>query len=333
MTILVTGAAGFIGFHVAKALLERGETVVGVDNFNDYYDPQLKEARIGELDRWTRSGAFTLHRLDFADADALRDAVGETRMDAILHLGAQAGVRYSLLNPEAYLRSNLLGHGHLLELARRHDVRHFVYASSSSVYGNSAQLPLSVDQRVDHPVSLYAATKKSNELMSEAYAHLYRIPSTGLRFFTVYGRWGRPDMAVWDFTRRILAGEPIPVFNHGRMRRDFTHISDIVAGVLSALDRPPADDEAAKPGGSRSPHSVYNLGNSRSEELGRLIELLEAACGRPALRDMQPMQPGDVVETYAEIGASQRDLAYEPATRIDEGVPDFVRWFRSYHGL
>jgi UDP-glucuronate 4-epimerase len=238
-------------------------------------------------------------------------------------------VRYSLTNPQAYLQSNLVGHGNLLELARRQRVSHFAYASSSSVYGNSSAVPFDVDARVDQPVSLYAATKKSNELMSETYAHLYRLPATGLRFFTVYGPWGRPDMAVWDFTRRILDGEPVPVFNQGRLRRDFTHISDIVAGVLGALDKPPADDGAAKPGGSVSPHAVYNLGNSRPEQLDRLLSLLEEACGRPALLDMQPMQPGDVLETYADIAASQRDFGYAPKTALEDGIPDFVAWFKS----
>lgn len=330
MTILVTGVAGFIGFHVAKALLGRGDQVVGIDDFNAYYDPRLKEARIAELAQWREQGSFRLLPLDFSDAAALDQALAEERLTAIVHLGAQAGVRYSIINPHAYLRSNLVGHGNMLELARRHEVEHFVYASSSSVYGISSRLPLSVEDRVDHPVSLYATTKKSNELMSETYAHLYRLPATGLRFFTVYGPWGRPDMAVWDFTRRILDGERIPIFNHGRMRRDFTHISDIVAGVLAALDSPPADDGHAKPGGSVSPHRIYNLGNSRSEELLRLISVLEQACGRPAITDMQPMQPGDVLETYADVSASERDLGYRPTTTIDIGIPDFVEWFKAY---
>jgi UDP-glucuronate 4-epimerase len=331
MTIIVTGAAGFIGFHTARALLERGEQVLGIDNFNDYYDPRLKRDRIAQLAAWTSSGAFKLLEADFADRTALDRAIDEAGSGSIIHLGAQPGVRYSITHPAAYISSNLVGHANMLEVARHSGCRHFVYASSSSVYGNSSQVPLRLDARVDHPVSLYAATKKADELMSETYAHLYRLPCTGLRFFTVYGRWGRPDMAVWDFTRRILAGQTIPVFNHGRMRRDFTHVSDIVAGILASLDRPPQDDAAIKPGGSAAPHNIYNLGNSRSEELLGMIELLEQACGRKARLEMLPMQPGEVIETYADITASQRDLGYAPATDIADGLPDFVAWFRSYH--
>jgi UDP-glucuronate 4-epimerase len=331
MTILVTGAAGFIGFHVSSALLARGERVIGIDNLNDYYPVQLKEDRLRALQRseWD----FTFRRVDFADHAALDGALNDQALTGIVHLGAQAGVRYSLENPRAYAQANLLGHLNMLELARQRGVARLVYASSSSVYGGNASLPFRVEDRVDQPLSLYAATKKADELMSETYAHLYRIPQTGLRFFTVYGPWGRPDMAMWIFTAKILAGEPIPVFNDGDMRRDFTYIDDIVAGVIAALDNPPPDDGEEKAGGSRSPHRLYNIGNHRSEELGRLIDLIEQACRRPAIRDYRPMQPGDVKETYADISAIQQDLGFQPTTRIEAGVPKFVEWFRSYHGI
>lgn len=326
MTILVTGAAGFIGYHVSRLLLERGETVVGIDNLNDYYDPRLKEHRLAAL---PDTGAFRFLRVDFADDAALERALAEVAFDRIVHLGAQAGVRYSIDNPRAYVTANLAGHLNILELARHRQVRHCVYASSSSVYGGNTQLPFRVEDRVDHPVSLYAATKKADELMSEAYAHLYRTPLTGLRFFTVYGPWGRPDMAMWIFTRRILAGEPIPVFNHGRMRRDFTYIDDIIAGVVAALDNPPPDDGVVKAGGSFAPHRLYNIGNSRSEELMRMISLVEQACGRKAELELLPLQPGDVPDTYADISAIQADLGFRPRTTLDQGIPAFVHWYRS----
>jgi UDP-glucuronate 4-epimerase len=328
MTILVTGAAGFIGHHVASALLARGETVLGIDNLNDYYDPRLKEDRLAAL---PDTGAFRFLRVDFADHVGLEQALAGIDFDRIVHLGAQAGVRYSIENPRAYVTANLAGHLNILELARHRGVRHCVYASSSSVYGGNARLPFRVEDRVDHPVSLYAATKKADELMSETYAHLYRIPLTGLRFFTVYGPWGRPDMAMWIFTRKILAGEPIPVFNHGRMRRDFTYIDDIVAGVVAALDSPPPDDGAVKAGGSRMPHRLYNIGNNRSEDLLEMVAVLERTCGRPAVLDLQPMQPGDVPETLADISDIQTDLGYAPRVPIGEGVPRFVDWYRRYH--
>ena len=332
MRVLVTGAAGFIGAAVAERLLERGDFVVGVDWLDDYYDVTLKEARRARL---VRSGGERLAflKLDFGDARALEDALGRFELDAILHLGAQPGVRYSIENPHVYAHSNLVGHLNLLELARRRQVGHLVYASSSSVYGNNAKVPFSVDDRVDHPISLYAATKKADELMSETYAHLYRIPLTGLRFFTVYGPWGRPDMMPWIFTSRIHAGEPIPVFNDGNMYRDFTYVDDIVAGVLAALDRPPADDRLEKAGGSVAPHAVYNIGNNRSEHLMRFIELLEQACERKARVEFLPMQPGDVPRTYADIDAIQRDLGYRPSTPIEDGIPAFVDWYREYHGV
>ncbi len=328
MAILVTGAAGFIGFHVARHLLNRGERVIGIDNLNDYYPVTLKQDRIAAIEAEGRDFAF--HMVDFADHGALDAALGNETIDRIVHLGAQAGVRYSIENPRAYAQSNLVGHLNLLEVARQRKVDHLVYASSSSVYGGNASLPFRVEDRVDQPLSLYAATKKADELMSETYAHLYRLPQTGLRFFTVYGPWGRPDMAMWLFTSKILAGEPIPVFNDGDMRRDFTYIDDIVAGVIAALDNPPPNDGQEKAGGSRSPHRLYNIGNHRSEELGRLIDLIEAACGRKAIRDFRPMQAGDVKETYADISAIQQDLGFQPATRIEAGVPQFVEWYRGY---
>jgi len=328
-TTLITGAAGFIGFHLADRLLARGEQVIGIDNFNAYYSPQLKEDRVAELRR--RHGErFTLHRLDFADHEALEAALRSSVFERIAHLGAQAGVRYSLENPRAYVQSNLVGHLNLLELAR-HRMLPMVYASSSSVYGGNEKLPFSEDDRVDHPVSLYAATKKADELMSETYAHLYRIPLTGLRFFTVYGPWGRPDMAPWLFTEAILSGKPIKVFNNGDMRRDFTYIDDIIDGVVAALDTPPADDGARKAGGSRAPHCLYNIGNSRSEELTRFIDLIEQACGRPAIRENHPLQPGDVKETYADVAAISHDLGFTPRTSLDQGIPSFIEWFKSYH--
>jgi len=329
MSVLVTGAAGFIGCHVARRLVARGEDVIGIDNLNSYYDPALKRARLAELKR-AGPGCLRFHKLDFADADALEAALADADCDRIVHLGAQAGVRYSLQNPRAYAASNLVGHLNMLELARHREVRHLVYASSSSVYGGNESLPFRVEDRVDHPVSFYAATKKADELMSEAYAHLYRIPTTGLRFFTVYGPWGRPDMAAWIFTEKVLAGAPIPVFDEQRMQRDFTYIDDIVEGVVAALDRPPADDGAPKPGGSVAPHALYNLGNSRPEPLSALIAAIEKACGRAAIRQPMPMQPGDVARTYADIEASRRDLGFAPRTSLEEGIARFVQWYRGY---
>jgi UDP-glucuronate 4-epimerase len=330
MAILVTGAAGFIGFHVIKTLLARGESVVGIDNLNDYYIVRLKQDRIAALQ--ALQGDFHFLQLDFSDHEALDAALAGRSLDRIVHLGAQAGVRYSLTNPRAYVTANLAGHLNILELARHGQVKHLVYASSSSVYGGNESLPFRVEDRVDHPLSLYAATKKADELMSDTYAHLYRIPQTGLRFFTVYGPWGRPDMAMWIFTSKILAGDPIPVFNNGVMQRDFTYIDDIVAGVVAALDNPPPDDGSVKAGGSITPHRLYNIGNHRAEQLGRLIDLIEAACGKPAIRDYQPMQPGDVPATYADISAIQQDIGFQPTTPIDIGVPNFVNWYRSYTG-
>lgn len=331
MAILVTGAAGFIGFHVAQALLARGETVIGIDNFNSYYPASLKHDRIAAL-----TAAYPGFRCitgDFGAEGALAALLGASDIDRIVHLGAQAGVRYSLEAPFAYARSNLIGHLEVLEFARARQVGHLVYASSSSVYGGNTKLPFSVEDRVDQPVSLYAATKKADELMSESYAHLYRLPQTGLRFFTVYGPWGRPDMAPWLFTDAILAGRPIRLFNHGNVQRDFTYIDDIVAGVVAALDHVPADDGAAKSGGARTPHAIYNLGNERSEPVSRLVAAIEAACGRAAITELVPMQPGDVEGTHADIAATRRDLGFVPHTGLDAGIARFVDWFRRYHRI
>ena len=332
MAVLVTGAAGFIGAATSRALLERGDEVVGIDNLNDYYDPSLKQARLQRLQQQF-GNRFRLERLDFADADALTSFAKTIEIDRIVHLGAQAGVRYSLEHPEAYVRSNLVGHCNMLELARSVRPRHMVYASSSSVYGSNKSLPFRVEDRVDHPLSMYAATKKADELLSESYSSLYRLPLTGLRFFTVYGPWGRPDMAMWIFTKALYAGEPLPLFNGGEMRRDFTYIDDIVRGVIACLDGPPADDGEMKAGGSTNPHALYNIGNSRSEDLMRVVELLEQETGKKALLDPKPMQVGDVRETYADVTAIGRDHGFKPSTSIDEGVPRFVSWYREYHGL
>ena len=332
MSVLVTGAAGFIGTATARALLERGEAVVGIDNLNDYYDPALKRARIETLAAGF-GDKFRFAHSDFADAEELRRVAAEHELDRIVHLGAQAGVRYSLENPQAYVQSNLVGHTNLLELARALRPRHFVYASSSSVYGGNKGLPFRVEDRTDHPLSLYGATKKAGELLSESYASLYRLPMTGLRFFTVYGPWGRPDMAMWLFTKSILAGEPLALYNGGEMRRDFTYIDDVVRGVLACLDSPPVDDGSAKAGGSTNPHAIYNLGNHHSEDLMRVVALIEQATDRKALLDPQPMQLGDVKDTFADISATERDHGFVPATSIDEGVPLFVAWYRDYHGI
>jgi UDP-glucuronate 4-epimerase len=326
MTILLTGAAGFIGYHTALRLLDRGEQVVGVDSINDYYDPRLKEARLEQL---RKRNNFSFHRANIADRGAMEAiAAAEPRIDRIVHLAAQAGVRYSLINPQAYIDSNITGQLVMLELARKLEhLRHFVYASSSSVYGANTKLPFSVDDPVDKPLSLYAATKRAGELLSLSHSRLYQLPMTGLRFFTVYGPWGRPDMSLFIFAKAILAGEPIRVFNNGEMKRDFTYIDDIADGAVAALDHAPAavDGEA--------PHRLYNLGNHRSEPLMRFIEVIEKSCGKKAKLDLQPMQPGDVRATYADIESSTRDLGFQPKTTIDQGVPRFVAWYRDYHGV
>ena len=322
MSILLTGAAGFIGYHVATALLARGESVLGIDNLNDYYDVSLKEARLAQI---AGRPGFTFARIDIADRGAVEDlASHHPDVDRIIHLAAQAGVRYSLINPHAYVESNVVGQLNMLELARRLPrLKHFVYASSSSVYGANTKLPFSVEDRVDQPISLYAATKRAGELMAMTHSRLHGLPCTGLRFFTVYGPWGRPDMSAFLFAKAILAGQPIRVFNNGDMKRDFTFIDDIVAGVVAANDRPPDD-------GLR--HRLYNLGNHRSEPLMRFIGLIEQACGRKAIMEMAPLQAGDVPDTYADIAASTRDLGFMPRVKIDEGIPRFVAWFRDYHG-
>jgi UDP-glucuronate 4-epimerase len=326
MTVLVTGAAGFIGFHVTQALLERGEVVIGIDDLNSYYDVSLKEQRLATLGQ---NRCFAFYKADIADREAVSAIFGRhPQIDRIIHLAAQAGVRYSLTNPFAYVHANLLGQVTILEAARASGkIAHLVYASSSSVYGDSSVLPFSLEDPVDKPRSLYGATKRADELISRSYAALFGMPLTGLRFFTVYGPWGRPDMSAYIFTKAILAGEPITLFNNGQMKRDFTYVDDIVAGVLAALDRCPAVDAT----GVR--HKVYNLGNHRSEPLMRFVEIIEKACGRKAVTQFAPMQPGDVVETYADIGASQRDLGFTPKTSIDDGIPRFVSWFCKYHNL
>jgi UDP-glucuronate 4-epimerase len=325
MTVLVTGAAGFIGFHVAAALLDRGDAVIGLDNVNDYYDPALKRARLARLA--SRRG-YRFVEADIATPGAVGQLLkGDPAIDRVVHLAAQAGVRYSLTHPEAYIQANLVGHFNVLEACRhRAGLKHLVYASSSSVYGGNTKLPFSIDDKVDSPVSLYAATKVADELMSHCYAHLYGTPMTGLRFFTVYGPWGRPDMSAYIFTRAILRGEPIKVFNRGDMRRDFTYIDDIVAGVLAALDRPPSAGVGAR-------HRRYNLGNHKSEPLMRFIETIERATNHKAAIELAEMQPGDVKETYADIEAARRDLGFVPRTSIDDGIPRFVAWFREYHGV
>ncbi len=325
MTVLVTGAAGFIGFSVARALLARGERVVGFDNFDPYYDVRLKEARGAEL---SKHRGFRMVRDDIANDGAFAAAISDPDIDRVVHLAAQAGVRYSITNPDVYIRTNIVGHFNVVEACRRRGgIKHLVYASSSSVYGGNEKLPFAVDDKIDRPVSLYAATKAANELVAHCYSHLYDLPATGLRFFTVYGPWGRPDMALWIFTKAILAGQPIQVFNNGKMRRDFTYIDDIVAGVIAALDRPPAA------GAKVSAHRVYNLGNHKSEPLLRYVELIERATNHKAILDMQPLQAGDVPESFADIEASTRDLGFVPRTSIDDGVPKFVEWFRAYNGV
>ncbi len=325
MKIMVTGVAGFIGFHVAQRLLARGDEVVGIDNLNSYYDVQLKRDRLAELQG--RPG-FSFHPLDIADREAMHAAFAGRRIDRIVHLAAQVGVRYSLENPYAYVTANVMGHLVLLELCRQLEgLDHLVYASSSSVYGGNRKLPFSEADRVDTPISLYAATKRADELISQSYAHLFRIPQTGLRFFTVYGPWGRPDMAVWLFTEAIFAGRPIRVFNYGDIHRDFTFVDDIVAGILAVLDSPPVDSVEAPP------HRIYNIGNHRPERLGHLIDVLEQATGRKAIRQLEPMQPGDMPATFADIEAIRTAHDFRPTTPIEVGIPRFVEWFRAYRGV
>ncbi len=336
--VLVTGAAGFIGAEVALRLLARGESVLGLDNLNGYYDPALKQERLRRLEALAPAGAFRFQRLDVADGPGMDALFREERPSRVVHLAAQAGVRYSLENPSAYVQSNLVGFGHILEGCRHHGVEHLVYASSSSVYGGNRQMPFSEQHPVNHPVSLYAATKKANELMAHTYSHLYGLPATGLRFFTVYGPWGRPDMAPMLFARAILAGEPIRVFNHGRMERDFTYIDDIAEGVIRCLDKPATADPgldplAPNPATSAVPHRLFNIGNSRPIALLHFIDVLEQALGREAIRDLQPMQPGDVPATAADTTALEAWIGFRPTTPIETGVERFARWYRDYHGL
>ena len=333
MRILVTGAAGFIGSTLSHRLLDRGDEVLGYDNLNDYYDPSLKEARLARL---TPHPKFGFVRASLEDRPAMEKAFADFRPQRVVNLAAQAGVRYSLTNPYAYVESNLVGFINILEACRHGGVEHLVYASSSSVYGANRKLPFSVRDSVDHPVSLYAATKKANELMAHTYSHLYDLPTTGLRFFTVYGPWGRPDMALFLFTRRILAGEPIEVFNHGRHTRDFTYIDDIVEGVIRTLDRVPGPDPAFDPlnpstASSTAPYRVYNIGNHQPVELARYIEVLEDKLGRKAEKILLPLQPGDVPDTFADVEELARDTGYAPTTPIEEGVGRFVDWYRNFY--
>lgn len=321
MKILLTGACGFIGMHTAKKLLERGDEVYGVDNINDYYEVSLKQARLQLL---KAIPGFHFEQLDIADRAALPAFVKKHAPQRVLHLAAQAGVRYSLTNPNAYIDSNLVGFGNILEICRHGGIEHLAYASSSSVYGANQKQPFSVEDNVDHPVSLYAATKRANELMAYTYSHLYQLPTTGLRFFTVYGPWGRPDMAIFSFTKAILEGRPIDVFNHGKMQRDFTYIDDIVEGVIRVLDTVPGDTP---------PYKLYNIGNNQPVELTKFIDVLEQCLGRKAERRLLPMQPGDVPATYADVDALVRDVGFRPATPIEEGIRRFTDWYRSYYGV
>ncbi len=331
--ILVTGAAGFIGYHVARHLLERGDTVLGLDNLNDYYDVRLKEARLAQLSPFKQ---FRFVKADIADRALMATLFTDHAVNAVAHLAAQAGVRYSLTNPHVYVDSNLVGFMNILEACRHARIRHLVFASSSSVYGGNTKMPFSVHDNVDHPVSLYAVTKKANELMAHSYAHLYGLPCTGLRFFTVYGPWGRPDMALFLFTKAILDGKPIDVFNFGKMRRDFTYVDDVTEGVVRVLDRPAQPNaqwsgEAPDPSSSRAPYKLYNIGNNSPVGLMQCIEVLEHHLGRKAEKNMLPLQPGDVPETWADVGDLVRDVGFKPSTPIEVGIERFVKWYRSYY--
>ena len=334
-TILVTGAAGFIGFHVAMRLLERGDHVIGLDNLNDYYDVRLKEARLAQLRPRER---FTFIKLDLANRQGMKDLFADQSIQRVVHLAAQAGVRYSLVNPHAYTESNIEGFMNILEGCRHNQIEHLVYASSSSVYGGNTHMPFSIHDNVDHPVSLYAASKKANELMAHCYAHLYRLPCTGLRFFTVYGPWGRPDMALFIFTKAILEGKPIDVFNQGKMKRDFTYIDDIVEGIIRTLDHPATANpswsgERPDPGTSSAPARIYNIGNHQPVELLDLIGVLEQAVGKKAEKRLLPIQPGDVPATYADIDDLTNDVGFRPNTPVEVGIPRFVKWYREFYGL
>lgn len=334
MKVLVTGAAGFIGMHVAKLLLERGDVVVGVDNLNDYYDPRLKLARLDQLKPFP---GFRFVQADIADKSAVEHLFAAERFNRVVNLAAQAGVRYSLTNPHAYIQANLVGFGNILEGCRHYDIEHLVYASSSSVYGANTHMPFSVHDNVDHPVSLYAASKKANELMAHSYSHLYGLPTTGLRYFTVYGPWGRPDMSPWLFTSAILEGRSIDVFNHGKMRRDFTYIDDIAEGTVRALDRiatpnPVFDADRPDPGTSYAPYKVYNIGNNQPVELMTFIEMIESALGIEAKKNFLPLQAGDVVATYADVEALHQDVGFAPRTLLETGIANWAKWYRGFIG-
>ncbi len=340
MKVLVTGNAGFIGFHTAMKLLQRGDEVVGFDNVNDYYDTGLKEARLSCLEQTAADTGSTYQfiRANLADRDAVESCFAEHRFDRVIHLAAQAGVRYSIENPHAYVESNLVGFVNVLEACRQHQIGHLTYASTSSVYGANTHMPFSEHDGVNHPVQFYAATKRSNELMAHSYSHLFGLPTTGLRFFTVYGPWGRPDMAPHLFTSRILAGEPIKVFNNGNHSRDFTYIDDIVEGVVRASDQPARsnpdwDSDHPDPATSKAPFRLYNIGNSDAVKLGDFIAAIETATGKKARKEMLPLQPGDVPDTFADSSALQQSVGYKPATSVDEGVNRFVQWYREYYAV
>lgn len=333
--ILVTGAAGFIGFHVATALLKEGRVVIGVDNLTPYYDVKLKEARLAEL---KKHNGFSFIRHDLADRQATADLFAQYKFPHVVHLAAQAGVRHSLVDPHAYVDSNLIGFVNVLEGCRHNGCKHLLYASSSSVYGSNTHMPFSVHDNVDHPLSLYGASKKANELMAHSYSHLFRLPTTGLRFFTVYGPWGRPDMAMWIFASAILAGKPIKLFNHGKMRRDFTYVDDVVESIVRLVGRPAVSDpnwsgDKPDPGSSTAPWRVYNIGNNNPVDLLDVVELLEKSIGKKAIRELEPMQPGDVPATYADVDALMKEVDFKPSTPIAEGIARFIAWYRAYHGL
>ena len=336
MKILVTGAAGFIGYHVCQFLLSRGEEIVGIDNINDYYDPKLKHGRLDELGKHHQVANFTFIKMDIADREKMESLFQQHSFDKVVHLAAQAGVRYSIENPHAYVQSNIVGFTNVLEGCRHHKVQHLVYASSSSVYGANESMPFSVDDNVDHPLSLYAASKKANELMAHTYSHLYDLPTTGLRFFTVYGPWGRPDMALFKFTKAIIEDEPIKVYNYGNHRRDFTYIDDIVSGIISTLDHnatgnPNWDASAPDPSTSKAPWRVYNIGAQTPVNLLDFITTLEAALGKQAEKEMLPMQAGDVPDTFADVQALVDDVGYQPKTKLDIGIKNFVTWYQGFY--
>ena len=323
MTILVTGCAGFIGFHVAKSLLERGDPVIGLDNLNDYYEVSLKKARLANITESGNSESFNFMELDIQDDTGLDKLFKQNNITSVVHLAAQAGVRYSIENPGAYINTNIKGFLNILTSCQKHPVQHLVYASSSSVYGNNKKIPYAIEDNVDHPISMYAATKKSNELMAHVYSHLYDLPTTGLRFFTVYGPWGRPDMSPFIFAKAILEGKPLPLFNFGKNKRDFTYIDDIVGGVISVLDSPP---------GKKPPYAIHNIGNHKPVNVEDYVKVFEDAIGKKAIIEKRPMQPGDVETTFADISTMQQEFGYQPATSIEQGVGKFIEWYRSYYG-